>query len=169
MIKLVIVGLIGFLGSFSVLIKHGSALEVTQSIDIEAPPAAVWALIGDFCAIEKWHPLVKRCALSNDRDDDEGNPVAIRRLVAAGGLGTIVEVQTMRNETAMSYSYAFVEGPLPVSAYNATISVTPKDAASTVVWTATFDAAGMTDAEAKTDIEGVYEQGLAGIAKAISR
>jgi hypothetical protein len=29
----------------------------------------------------------------------------------------------------------------------------------------TFDAAGMNDAEAKADIKGVYEQGLAGIAK----
>ncbi|MCJ2128107.1 SRPBCC family protein, partial [Methylobacterium sp. E-045] len=56
-------------------------------------------------------------------------------------------------------------GPLPVKAYNATIAVHPKGSGSTVVWTATFDAAGMTDAEAKADIEGVYEQGLAGIAK----
>jgi hypothetical protein len=29
----------------------------------------------------------------------------------------------------------------------------------------TFEAAGMNDAEAKADIEGVYEQGLAGTAK----
>lgn len=162
-------GPIAFLAAFAAQNGCGFALEVTRSIDIEAPPAAVWALIGDFCAIEKWHPLVKRCTISNSRDDDEGKPVAIRRLVAADGLGTIVEVQTMRDEKAMSYSYAFVEGPLPVSAYNATISVKPNGAKTTVVWTATFDAAGMTDAEAKADIEDVYEQGLASIAKEASR
>lgn len=163
-----IVGPIGFLVTFAAQNGCGLALEVTRSLDIEAPPAAVWAIVGDFCAIEKWHPLVDRCNISNS-SDNEGKPVPIRSLVAAGGLGTIVEVQTMRNEKAMSYSYAFVEGPLPVSAYNSTITVKPNGANSTVVWTATFDAAGMTDAEAKADIEGVYEQGLAGVAKEAGR
>jgi hypothetical protein len=36
---------------------------------------------------------------------------------------------------------------------------------SAVIRFRTFDAAGMNDAEAKAAIEGVYEQGLAGIAK----
>ncbi|MCJ2035623.1 SRPBCC family protein [Methylobacterium sp. J-068] len=166
--KRAIAGPIGFLAAFAAQNGCGLALEVTRSLDMNAPPAAVWAIVGDFCAIEKWHPLVERCSVSNS-SDDEGKPVAIRRLVTAGGLGTIVEVQTMRDETAMSYSYAYVEGPLPVSAYNATIAVHANGSNSTVVWTATFDAAGMSDAEAKADIEGVYDQGLTGIAKEAGR
>jgi carbon monoxide dehydrogenase subunit G len=163
-----IIGSISFLAASAALSSQGVALEVTRSLDIEAPPPAVWAIIGDFCAIEKWHPLVKRCSITNS-SDDEGKPVAIRSMFAAENLGTIVEVQTRRDDKAMSYSYAYVEGPLPVQAYNATITVHPNGATSTVVWTATFDAARMSDAEAKADIEGVYEQGLAGIAKEAER
>ena len=91
--------------------------------------------------------------------------VRIRGLVAKGGLGTIVEIETARDEAAMRYSYSFIQGPLPVAAYNATLSVRPNGTGATVVWTATFDAVGMTDAEAVADITGVYDAGLAGIAQ----
>lgn len=141
------------------------ALEVARSRDIPAPPAAVWALIGDFCAIGRWHPQVERCILSSDEDDDEGDRVSLRGVVVKGGLGTIVEIETARDEAGMSYSYSFIQGPLPVRAYNATLSVRPNGAGATVVWTATFDADGMSDAEAVADIAGVYEAGLAGIAR----
>ena len=143
-------------------VQPACALEVTRSRDVAAPPAAVWALIGDFCAIARWHPQVERCILSRDADD-ESAPVQIRGLVAKGGLGTIVEVETARSEGAMSYSYSFIRGPLPVAAYNATLAVRPNGTGATVVWTATFDAAGMSDADAAADIAGVYEAGLAGI------
>lgn len=144
------------------------ALEVARSRDVPAPPAAVWALIGDFCAIGNWHPMVERCILSSDEDDD-GERVQLRGVVAKGGLGTIVEIETARDEAAMRYSYTFVQGPLPVQAYNATLSVQPNGAGSTVLWTATFDAAGMSDAEALADITGVYDAGLAGIAREASK
>ncbi|MCJ2047296.1 SRPBCC family protein, partial [Methylobacterium sp. J-078] len=55
--------LVGFLAAFAAKNCCGFALAVTRSNDMEAPTAAVWALIGDFCAIEKWHPLVKRCTI----------------------------------------------------------------------------------------------------------
>jgi uncharacterized protein YndB with AHSA1/START domain len=140
------------------------ALELTLSRDIDAPPAAVWALIGDFCAIGRWHPQVERCILSNDEDDDSVR-VQVRGLVVKDGGGTVVEVETARDERAMSYSYSFVQGPLPVSAYNASLSVRPNGAGSTVIWSGSFDAAGMTDAEALADMRGVYERGLDGIAR----
>ncbi|MER2195008.1 SRPBCC family protein [Methylobacterium brachiatum] len=152
------------------LLSAGSAcaLEVTRSRDIPAPPAAVWALVGEFCAIGLWHPQVERCILSRE-DDDDGIRAQIRGLVTKGGLGTIVEVETARDEAAMSYSYSFIQGPLPVRSYNATLAVRPNGAGATVIWTATFDAEGMTDAEAVKDITGVYDAGLAGIAREVAR
>lgn len=144
------------------------ALEVTRSRDIPAPAAAVWALIGDFCAIQFWHPQVARCILSAD-DDDDGIRAQIRGLVVKGGLGTIVEVETTRDEVGRSYSYRFIQGPLPVRGYNGTLAVRPNGSGSTVIWSATFDAEGMGDAEAVADIAGVFEAGLAGIARVASR
>lgn len=144
------------------------ALEVTRSRDIDAPPAAVWALVGDFCAIGRWHPQVERCILSADEDDDTVR-VQLRGLVVKGGRGTVVEVETARDEAAMTYSYSFVQGPLPVSAYNASLSVRPNGAGSTVVWSGSFDAAGVPDQQAVAAITGIYEQGLAGIAREAGR
>lgn len=151
-----------------VLIGPAQALEVTRSRDIDAPPAAVWALVGDFCAIGRWHPQVERCILSADEDDDSVR-VQLRGLVVKGGEGTIVEVETARDDAAMTYSYSFVQGPLPVSAYNASITVRPNGSGSTVVWSGTFDAAGVSDWEAEADIAGVYDRGLAGIAREAAR
>ncbi len=144
------------------------ALEVTRSRDIDAPPAAVWAIVGDFCGIGRWHPQVERCLLSMDEDDETAR-VQVRGLVVKGGRGTIVEVETARNEMGRSYSYSFVQGPLPVAAYNATVMVQPNGAGSTVIWTGTFDAAGVSDAEAVADLTQVYDEGLAGIAKEVGR
>ncbi len=140
------------------------ALEVTRSRDVDAPPAAVWAIVGDFCAIGRWHPQVERCILSTD-EDDESVKVQVRGLVVKGGLGTIVEVETARDEAGLSYSYSFVQGPLPVSAYNATLSVRSNGTGSTVIWSGTFDASGATDEAAVADITSVYDAGLAGIAR----
>ncbi|MGU3419291.1 Polyketide cyclase / dehydrase and lipid transport [Methylobacterium sp. UNC300MFChir4.1] len=145
-----------------------SALEVTRSRDIPAPPAAVWALVGDFCAIQHWHPQVQRCILSGE-DEDDGIRAQIRGLVVKGGKGTIAEVETARDETGMSYSYSFIQGPLPVRAYNATLAVRRDGAGSTVIWSATFDAEGMSDADAVADITGVFDAGLAGIAREAAR
>ncbi|MGH1591938.1 SRPBCC family protein [Methylobacterium phyllosphaerae] len=144
------------------------ALDVTRSRDIPAPPAAVWALVGDFCAIQLWHPQVRRCILSGD-DDDDGIRAQIRGLVVTGGQGTITEVETTRDEAGMSYSYSFIQGPLPVRAYNATLAVRPNGAGSTVIWSATFDAEGMSDAEATAFIADVFATGLAGIAREAAR
>ena len=144
------------------------AVEVVRSINISAPATAVWAIVGDFCAIARWHPQVERCILS-DSSEAQGETATIRGLVVTGGLGTIVEIETGRDEKGMSYSYSFISGPLPVKAYNATIAVRPNGVNATVVWSATFDAVGMSEAEAKADIEGVYDQGLAAIALEASR
>ena len=142
--------------------EAASALEVTRSRVVAAPPAAVWSLIGGFCDIARWHPQVTRCTLSSE----SGAPV--RALVAAGGLGTLIEIETARDEGALSYSYRLVSGPLPVKDYTATLSVAPIGKGATITWTARFEAEGMTEAEAVADIAGVYEAGLAGIAREAS-
>ncbi|WP_375454842.1 SRPBCC family protein [uncultured Methylobacterium sp.] len=138
------------------------ALEVTRARVVAAPPAAVWSLIGGFCDIARWHPQVAGCTLSRE----DGAPV--RALVAAGGLGTILEIETARDEAGLRYAYRLISGPLPVKGYAAVLAVTPIGRGAMVTWTATFEADGMSDAEAVADIAGVYEAGLAGIAREVA-
>jgi hypothetical protein len=133
------------------------ALEAMKSIDVAAPPAKVWSTIGDFCGIGQWHPAIEKCVLSQDGGK------SLRTLSLKGG-GTIVESQTARDDKAMSYTYAIVSSPLPVSDYSSTISVMPKGTGSTVKWTGSFKAKGAPDAVAIDAISGIYESGLKAIA-----
>ncbi|KQO52392.1 SRPBCC family protein [Methylobacterium sp. Leaf85] len=136
----------------------GFAIDLTKTIDIAAPPAKVWATIGDFCGIGNWHPAIAKCEPST-----KGGTM-LRTLSLKGG-GAIVESQTARDDKAMSYTYAIVESPLPVSDYSSTLAVSPKGSGSTVTWTGTFKAKGVPDTVATDAITGIYESGLAAIAE----
>ena len=134
-----------------------SALEASKTVDIKAPPAKVWATIGDFCGIAQWHPAIANCTPSMD------GKKKIRTLDLKGG-GQIVERQVSRKEKKMEYTYAIVSGPLPVDHYRSTIAVTPSADGSTVTWSGTFVAKGADDAKATAAIQGIYDSGLEALA-----
>ncbi|GJE61285.1 SRPBCC family protein [Methylobacterium trifolii] len=135
----------------------GYALEVQRSVDVAVPPAKVWQTIGDFCGIGTWHPVVETCALS------EKDGRKLRTLGLKGG-GSIVEEQVSRDDKVMSYTYAIVESPLPVSDYKSTLAVAPEGSGSKVSWQGTFNAKGAPDTVATDAIQGIYDSGLKAIA-----
>jgi hypothetical protein len=128
-----------------------------QALDSSAKAAsklsadALWAKIGDFCGIAKWHPALEKCELSADGKT--------RTLSLKGG-GTIVEALVKMDPAARSYTYSIVSGPLPVANYTSTISVAADGSGSVATWTGKYDAKGASDAEATKAIDGVYESGL---------
>ena len=134
------------------------AVEVAKGVEVAAPPEAVWAAIGDFCGIGQWHPAVETCTLS------EKGEKPIRTLSLKGG-GTIVEEQLSRSDETMNYVYTILESPLPVENYLSTIAVTPGGKGSRITWFGTFQAKGVPDAKAEEVITGIYEAGLAALAK----
>lgn len=119
-------------------------------------PKADWKKIGDFCAIQIWHPSVSKC----EQTDEAGT--TYRTLTATDG-GTIKEKLVEQTDT--SYTYEIIESPLPVDNYRATISVSADGDATRVDWKGSFDAKGQSDAEAETVIREIYEAGLKQIAK----
>ena len=46
------------------------ALTVTRSAEIAAPPAKVWAAIGEFCGIGDWHPADRKMRTLDERRQD---------------------------------------------------------------------------------------------------
>ncbi len=149
---------LGAAALFALSATGALALEVTKSVDSAASPEAVWKTIGDFCGIGQWHPAVEKCVLST-KDKKE-----LRTLSLKGG-GTIVEEQLSRSDSKMEYTYAILESPLPVADYKSTIHVTKAGSGSKITWTGTFAAKGADDAKAKEVIGGIYDAGLAAIAK----
>ena len=137
---------------------YAEAIEVKKRREAPGMAAEVWALVGGFCDIQKWHPAVAKC-----EETKEGDKV-LRLLTLKDG-ATIKEEQTKKEAT--SYSYKILEGPLPVKDYSATLMVGPDDEPDRVeiVWTASFEANGASDEDAKKAIEGIFEAGVSGIKK----
>jgi hypothetical protein len=127
------------------------AIDTSAKASSKLSADAMWAKIGDFCGIAKWHPALEKCELSADGKT--------RTLSLKGG-GTIVEALTKMDTAGKSYTYSIVSGPLPVANYSSTISVAADGTGSVVTWLGKYDAKGAPDAEAAKAIQGVYDSGL---------
>jgi mxaD protein len=149
---------------------HGpSPQKVVETVTIKAPPAKVWALIGDFNSIAKWHPAIKSSKVEKKGAD------TFRTLTLKDG-GTIYERLKEKNDADMRLKYEIVEGVLPVSDYYAAITVKPGANAneSTVEWMGRFYRkyklnppipAGQDDESALKAVNGVFKPGLANLKK----
>lgn len=121
-----------------------------------AAPDAVWANVGDFCGIAKWHPVVEKCTLSADG--------GVRTRDLKGG-AVIHEKLEKRDDAARSYSNSIIDSPLPVANYLSTISVVADGAASKIVWISKYDAKVASNADAMRVIDGVYQAGIDALVK----
>jgi hypothetical protein len=135
-------------------VSSASAATLSRSVDVTGTPAAVWSMIGPFCAIKDWLPPIGACS-------EDGNTPPTRTLVTKDGKATFVELQTARNDAKFTYSYSFTSSPLPVTNYRSTIVVVAKGPGiSTVSWSATYTPTPGKEKDASDALNGVYEAGL---------
>ena len=123
-------------------------VSVSRSVEVPADIRDVWAVVGDFHGLDKWHPAVA----SSTREHVTGEE--FRALDLEGG-GRIVE--HLEGETGHSYDYAILRGPLPVAHYHARIEATNTGGGTQVTWSSSFVP---TSEDAEQVIAGVYEAGL---------
>ena len=129
------------------------AIDLSESVDVAASPADVWAAIGDWCSIASWHPVIAEC----EAYEEDGK--TMRKLTTGDG-GEIIEEQTGMDGDAMSFSYAIIESPLPIADYASTMAVTENGDGATVTWSSSYSANGVSDDEALELMTGVYRAGL---------
>lgn len=148
-----------------------SPQKVIKEITIKADPIKVWAIVGDFSGMHKWHPNVLTSTLDHKKDT-EGVEANYRILVLKDG-GKIVEKQReMKNET-MKISVVMVQGDMAVSNYSDVVTVKPSSITgeSVVTWVGRFNnkanamqaAAGEDNAAAIAAVEAYYSAGLQGL------
>jgi uncharacterized protein YndB with AHSA1/START domain len=154
---------------------HGpSPQKIEKSITIKADPAKVWAIVKDFGGIHKWHPGVASTKLEQKKDDN-GDMATYRTLTFKDG-GNVFEKLRSADDAAMKLKYEIVTGTLPLTDYNATMTVTKGENAgeSTVTWVGRFYRlyklnppipAGQDDETAIKAITGVFDSGLANLKK----
>jgi mxaD protein len=131
---------------------------VSKTIAIDAPAAAVWAKVKDFNALNTWHPAVARTEILAG----ENNKVGATRLLTLNDGGTIEEDLLSWDEATMTYTYNIIESVLPVSDYEATLTLEPiTDTSTKVIWSASFNAGkGADDDTARNTIGGIFDAGL---------
>ena len=141
------------LAAISVLVAStisAFALESTVTARSSLSPEALWQTVSDFCAMPLWHPSVEGCVLSADG--------RMRTLSLIGG-GKAEQV--LERWDGANHSYAFSAAPgLPVVNYHSKVSVIAEGKGSALQLTATYDASGVSDADAKRAIDGLVFRAL---------
>ena len=143
---------IAAISTAAILLSTGAAFALDSSVIMTSSmsPDALWKKVGNFCGIGDWHPAVEKCVLNADGKE--------RTLSLKGG-GAIVERLESVDDANHTYTYTIRSGPLPVTNYRSTISVSPDPKGSSIKWVGTYDAKGASDADAKKVIDGIYEAG----------
>jgi carbon monoxide dehydrogenase subunit G len=153
---------------------HGPTRQkVRESIEINAPPAKVWAAIGNFQDMS-WLPPVSKT------EGEKANAIeATRRLTLSTG-ATVDEELYKYDAEKMSYSYRITAVDvkvLPVTNYSSTITVTAAGdgKASLVEWNGAFyrgfpnndPPPELSDEAAVKAVGGLYRVGLESLKKKI--
>jgi hypothetical protein len=155
--------------SFTAAAHGPSPQKVDQSITIKADPAKVWAIIKDFGNIHQWHPAVVSTKLETKGED------TYRTLTFKDG-GYVYEKLRSADDASMRLRYEIVKGTLPMTDYNAMMTVTKGEkAGETVVnWVGRFYRVyklnppipeGQDDATAVKAVTSIIEPGLANLKK----
>ena len=154
---------------------HGpTPQKVEKTVTIKADPAKVWALVKDFGNMQKWHPAVASDKIEQ-KNDENGDMATFRTLTLKDG-GTIYEKLGNSSDADMKIKYYIVKSVLPVSDYNATMTVAagPGAGEATVTWVGRFYRkylfnppipAGEDDETAVKVITGIFDSGLANLKK----
>jgi len=152
-------------GGIALLMSTGmaSALETKVQTDVKAAPAAVWAAIGDFCDLPDWHPIVSKCEIKK-----EGDKTTRLLTIGADTAPSIEEVMTASDATSYKYD-AIKAGALPVKNYKSHLSIKPNGTGTHIDWVTTYDANGKPDAEVQKTMDGIYADGMKGIAALVDK
>ncbi len=172
----------------SVASAHGpSRVKVEETVEINAPPAVVWAKIKDFDSVESWLPVIEKTVAQGGNKKG-----ATRELTLKDGGGTIKEELKSYKESKMEFSYKITEMStvktiehsgetvpvkvLPVTNYKAWLSVEPNGSGgSKVVWKAKFyrgymnnnPPAALNEDAAVSAVTSVFKLGLSNLKKVV--
>jgi carbon monoxide dehydrogenase subunit G len=148
-------------------------LSARQSIRINAPPEAVWAVVGDFNGSARWLPLV----VGSEIVLGANNQVGSIRLITRRNGTKVTERLVDYDPRAMRMAYTYVDGAVMASDYFPVIIVADGgDGSSIVEWSATFKRLayatdppppGQDDKSLKDLYNGIYKSGLESLKRVV--
>ena len=170
---LAVAGTAAFTAAFGPIWAHGPTRQkVRESIEINAPQAKVWAMIGNFQDMSWLAPVTKTTG-------EKGNEIGAMRTLTLQGGATVEEELYKYEPDMLSYSYRITKVDvkvLPVTNYSSTLTVSPApDGKAKVEWAGAFyrgfpnndPPPELNDEAAKAAVSGLYKAGLEGLKKKI--
>jgi len=137
-------------------------LEAKVVETIAAGVDKLWPILGNFRGVKAGGGI--------ESVDFEGDGVGMTRHIHLAN-GTIVEQLATYDDAAHQFSYAIVndDGPLPFADYSAVVKLTEDgNGVTTVEWTGSFNARGVSDEQAVQIATGIYKNGIEQARKAVS-
>lgn len=151
---------------------HGPTRQKHEdSIEINAAPDKVWAVVGDFAHGEKWMADVESTSAMGGNEKG-----ATRELKVKGG-GSVKEELLNYDPAQMTLKYKVIDPTdpkiLPVNNYSSTIVVTPSGSGSKVEWKAAYyryflnnnPPPDQNEEAANSTVSRIYKESLANLKK----
>ncbi len=169
MLRLLIGAVLALSASLS-LAQEAKVVQVTKTIDINAPAAEVWDRVKNFDALNTWHPAIAK----DEIVEGKNNEVGAVRLLTTGDGAQLREKLAGFDAAGMNFTYIITDEGGPVSNYKSTLKVEAVSATTCkVTWTGSFipNAGGpppAPGAEAMTPaslFESIYQTGLDNLKK----
>ncbi len=112
---------------------------VVRCVELGAPAASVWDVIGGFYTIHEWHPDITKTEIR----DNQTQTNQLRRVLTFPGQPTTTEELVSLDNSDFHYKYKWHEGPWgeEVKNYKASIRLLSGDLDKTCIfqWQSTFD------------------------------
>lgn len=118
--------------------------QVLETVEINAPPEEVWAVVGNPGRIGDWVPALADSTLEN----------GYRSCTMQDG-AEIVERIVERSDEQRYYVYEITKSPLPLRSYSSRLAVHGHGDHSHVTWEAQFEAES---ADLEPDLIGAFER-----------
>lgn len=124
---------------------------------IPASAKEVWALVGDFSALDRFVEAVDRCTVEGE------GPGAVRTLTLQDGGQVQEKLDTLDNEQHI-LTYSIIESPMPIQNYTGIMQVREaENGKSEFIWASSFDAEDEMEDEMLETLEGLYSLGVEGL------
>lgn len=120
---------------------------------VDAPAGTVWELVSDFADVS-WIPVI-------DDVDVDGEGLGMTRTIHGSGDQPILETLTHRDDEQMELGYSITNSPLPVTRFEALVTVrpAPDGTGSDITWDVDYDPQGSDPQASATQDSGPQDSG----------
>ncbi|NDZ17576.1 hypothetical protein C7T35_23020 [Variovorax sp. WS11] len=136
-------------------------LQLQEEIVFEASPRAVWKVVSDFAALDRWTVGLKVICAT-------GHGIGAVRTVRSGDHELRERLESLDDST-MHLVYCLLSGPLPAANYVSTLSVHAAGTGrSRVCWSASCTPAGVEPGKLERGLRKAYRRHLVSLASLLA-